>query len=391
MAPTFMYCHDLSILTRNLDNSPLKKRAWVVQETTLAPRILHFAQRQMFWECLERLACESFPDKIPNNTTRKQSLDPFALGHPFLPIPSDKSLHWLSSWQKEVQTYSNTELSFSQKDKLIAISGLAKKLGPPEQYLAGLWRPCLSDQLLWVVQDDEALPKPRRRTTDYRAPSWSWASMDGIVYPPDPRWMNEEDDAMECIDADIKTSSGDPTGQVLAAVLRVRGILACLRLRISFSFEDLDNEARFDRTRGLVFVKVDPTKPKTRIKRRYLAAGEGTKERNQATMSDRAVSSLGGFFNSKPSTELLAGCGVFMDDWEAQDGELMYCFVAKNGKSPAGLFLQPTGSRGQYRRCGKFHINDRPRKKARRTSECFASYLRVLWIHGRSFTRKGEE
>ena len=362
ITPSLVYCHDLDILDHNLDASPLKKRAWVVQEMTLAPRILHFAQRQMFWECLERRACESFPDKIPNNTASKQSLDPSASNHLFSPLPPDKTLHWLSSWQKQVQAYSETELTYPQKDKLVAISGLAKKLGPPEQYLAGLWKPYLPDQLLWVVQDKDDLPKPRRRTTEYRAPSWSWASMDGIVYMPDARWMKREDHAMEYIDADIKTTSGDPTGQVESAVLRVRGVLACLRLRIEF--EELEDEPRFDPKKGLVFDKVDSSKPKTRIKRYYLVRGEEPKEQIPTTIFDTAMSSLLENITSKPPTDLLAGCGVFMDDWEPRDGALMYCFVVRKGKSPAGLVLEPTDQRGQYRRCGKFHINDWPRKES---------------------------
>jgi hypothetical protein len=36
-----------------INNAPLLKRAWVLQERTLAPRIIHFGQRQLFWECHE--------------------------------------------------------------------------------------------------------------------------------------------------------------------------------------------------------------------------------------------------------------------------------------------------------------------------------------------------
>jgi hypothetical protein len=36
-----------------LSNGPLNKRAWVAQERILAPRMLHFASNQLFWECNE--------------------------------------------------------------------------------------------------------------------------------------------------------------------------------------------------------------------------------------------------------------------------------------------------------------------------------------------------
>ncbi|KAK1952002.1 HET-domain-containing protein, partial [Colletotrichum sublineola] len=34
-----------------LDECPLNKRAWCMQERLLAPRVLHFGRQQMFWEC----------------------------------------------------------------------------------------------------------------------------------------------------------------------------------------------------------------------------------------------------------------------------------------------------------------------------------------------------
>jgi hypothetical protein len=59
---------------------------------------------------------------------------------------------------------------------------------------------------------------------------------------------------------------------------------------------------------------------------------------------------------SKPAAELHAKCAIFMDDWEAQDGELPYCFVVKSGDGKTGLLLTPTEQQGQYMRCGKFHV-----------------------------------
>jgi hypothetical protein len=75
-------------------------------------------------------------------------------------------------------------LSFS-KDKLVAISGLAKAFlkqfntHQPHtvecRYLAGLWSIELEHQLLWYQQ--QAQPK----NFQLRAPSWSWASVNGII------------------------------------------------------------------------------------------------------------------------------------------------------------------------------------------------------------------
>ena len=53
-----------------VDNQNLLQRAWVTQEIVLSPRVLHFSEHQMFWECLELRACETFPLGIPRHKTQ---------------------------------------------------------------------------------------------------------------------------------------------------------------------------------------------------------------------------------------------------------------------------------------------------------------------------------
>jgi hypothetical protein len=40
------------------------RRGWVQQERLLAPRILYFGRGQLFWECRDYNACESFPNGL---------------------------------------------------------------------------------------------------------------------------------------------------------------------------------------------------------------------------------------------------------------------------------------------------------------------------------------
>jgi hypothetical protein len=51
-------------------------------------------------------------------------------------------------------------------------------------YLAGLWRSQLPAQLLWQVVHSctQADHSPSYRPSDYRAPSWSWASVEAEIY-----------------------------------------------------------------------------------------------------------------------------------------------------------------------------------------------------------------
>lgn len=51
-------------LSLNIKKGVLRTRGWVVQEIFLAPRTLHFATQQLFWECTSTTACETFPDSF---------------------------------------------------------------------------------------------------------------------------------------------------------------------------------------------------------------------------------------------------------------------------------------------------------------------------------------
>ena len=87
-----------------------------------------------------------------------------------------------------MREYSTTSLSHA-KDKLVAIAGAAKYLKKQHGgfYMAGLWREDAIWQLNWYV-----LERPLRvRPGGYRAPTWSWASVDGeTVFPGSPPSAN---------------------------------------------------------------------------------------------------------------------------------------------------------------------------------------------------------
>ena len=77
-------------------------------------------------------------------------------------------------WPRIVREYCQRTLTLS-KDKLVAVSGLAKFVHERTgaSYHAGLWAPGLEYQLCWYTKGSAAKPDI------YRAPSWSWASIDG--------------------------------------------------------------------------------------------------------------------------------------------------------------------------------------------------------------------
>lgn len=93
-----------------------------------------------------------------------------------------ENMSW--DWPKMVEAYSRTGLTVPS-DKLVALSGVASVFSQAldEEYLAGLWRRNLGIQILWQVGAVSDGVRTRRSLI-YRAPPWSWASVDGPVLLP---------------------------------------------------------------------------------------------------------------------------------------------------------------------------------------------------------------
>jgi len=167
--------------------APLNERAWVYQERYLAQRILHFGPRQIYWECIDLAACEAFPAGLPDKiATGKLSNIMERLTEDDLSTQDAKD-RALRDWTWRVSYYNGTKLTFG-KDKLIAISGIAKKYGSiiKENYMAGLWDvvPMLPVQLLWQSSFTTVPAGMVPRPSEYQAPSWSCKCMFSFLYIP---------------------------------------------------------------------------------------------------------------------------------------------------------------------------------------------------------------
>lgn len=177
-----------------IEPSFLYRRAWVVQEVVLAPRTLHFLGNELAWQCSRKTACESHIEskqELPwddNDSTSSLSSSLINYGKIMFPQPvrEPSSENHLQQYQKQVivcwnrivSLYSGAELTFEQRDKLVAISGLARAIYDDfGQYVYGLWKFYLPDQLLWAVHHTRNT-KNRDRL---KFPTWSWASLAGKV------------------------------------------------------------------------------------------------------------------------------------------------------------------------------------------------------------------
>ena len=170
-----------------LNEALLNRRTWVLQERVVFPRVLHFAQDQLFWECHEHDGCESFPHRLPpalsaTAHTRFKGIDPAVEGarlREFVWQPLYSSLNGYHTWIRLVTVYMRSEIT-REKDEFIAISGLANYTRSllQDTCLGGVWLRLLPTRLLWMVNDcKQANGEASHRPATYRAPTWSWVSI----------------------------------------------------------------------------------------------------------------------------------------------------------------------------------------------------------------------
>jgi hypothetical protein len=177
---------DHDVWQDEIEQSPLQSRGWVFQERFLSPRILHFGERQLAWECHQISALEMFPMRVPPGLIHGSRSD-IADNVLTAKVSTNANLlEFCRSWEQIVANYTRTDLTFN-KDKLVAFSGVAKtiEVARGDIYLAGLGKSVFISQLAWTRARDDIVYHLRELSLG-RAPSWSWLSVDGDVISPHP-------------------------------------------------------------------------------------------------------------------------------------------------------------------------------------------------------------
>ncbi|KAK0669214.1 heterokaryon incompatibility protein-domain-containing protein [Cercophora samala] len=207
--------HDSATAIGNHD-SILQARAWAFQERNLSKRVLHFGEFEMGWECDNSTRCEcteqtrqDFPRLCSDCQTstgarnlpscdicrimrEKHLMQSGAQLRQFV-RDCESGLYRLDTrnlfsknWKRVVEDYSKRGLTVPS-DRLPALSGLASKVAtglcPYTGYLAGLWTRNLARDLLWHTNKNDRGTRPEQ----YLAPTWSWASVQGVGV----RWRDQ--------------------------------------------------------------------------------------------------------------------------------------------------------------------------------------------------------
>jgi hypothetical protein len=374
-------------------DAQVNTRGWVVQERVLASRVLHFGFDQLLWECCELSASEEFPEGMPNKYVGdyvhgqldfKQTTNLFIssnrLTNPHDSAHYNKYRKFHDIWQRLGTMYGRCELTQPDADKLMAISGLARVIQREldDEYLVGLWKKNLLGDLLWRVHKTQRKiqgtvpngPYERRwdyskRAATYRAPSWSWASVDGLVklgYYVDlsgnPESIEEGDSACKMTTSpmasilDVSQSlvkPEDPFGQVNGGKLVIWGQMHRLGTRKEFyqpmtiyresremAFDDLDEPISWDLYEQAYFLPLVMTKK--RYTQRSRSINDVNKKLKELQLSGKATALHSKTVAPKDSEE------IRFPELEV-DREDHYDTVA-------GIEVCPTPDRKAWRRIG---------------------------------------
>ncbi|KAK0712081.1 heterokaryon incompatibility protein-domain-containing protein [Lasiosphaeris hirsuta] len=186
---------------------PINQRAWTLQEHLLPPRLLIYDSYRLRWECQGKRASDGgAPNllrtldfgRIPQSlrekvlaarSARRDEQQP-------LPHPSSDEPSLFRCWARTLENYARRQLSVAA-DKLPAVSAFAQDYADitGDKYLAGLWQRHLGSSLMWACQVHDGFGRKGEKSSRpaaYRAPSWSWASIDNrkifveqVPYPGD--------------------------------------------------------------------------------------------------------------------------------------------------------------------------------------------------------------
>jgi hypothetical protein len=217
---------------------PLLGRAWVFQERLLSPRVIYLGCYELQWECRSEYQCECgaasddslhglvrnpktcFADGIdgPTSTQYLSAHDPqhklncnycsekqnnirgatgptgisplytqnFYTNSEYSPSPYNTRV----AWRELLRNYVLLKVTYTS-DIFPALSGLAHAWRDRHgsEYLAGLWESSLIHDLTWYTSNTGT------RSAEWRAPTWSWASLDDAFYEHDSlfQFMHQKD------------------------------------------------------------------------------------------------------------------------------------------------------------------------------------------------------
>jgi hypothetical protein len=190
---------------------PLMQRAWYYQERILSPRLVSFGDTELYWECRATQCCECGDPGV--SSTEVAIVD---VKQRLRDTPYTRSRD-IRLWQRLVKEYTRLDLTF-ESDMFPALQGIATvwQRDVTGAYLAGLWDSYLFEGLLWHSHS------PQSRPHTYRAPTWSWASLQGSIDYLSPK-IDTKDKCATVLAVSTTPAGQDSKGEIVAGHLVLRG------------------------------------------------------------------------------------------------------------------------------------------------------------------------
>lgn len=191
-------------------DGPTGARAWCYEESILPLRVLSYTKERIRFRCMQH-TCDDY-GRVSKSIVKTPHafLDPspwyIGTSAPKSVWHSDPTLDLLKVWYSILDIHYTPRLLTKHGDRLIAIGGLVRRFRErmPGAYIAGLWQVDLPWGLLWECRRGKAsgflgaeIINASGETNTYklsmtrpdhhhqkRAPSWSWAALNGAVAHP---------------------------------------------------------------------------------------------------------------------------------------------------------------------------------------------------------------
>jgi hypothetical protein len=217
------------MITPCYDSGPLSTRGWCYQERKLLPRVLHFTDDELYWECecWQTQESQVFVESAFRNARGPPPPAEWR-GDKMGREPEHAYYH---RWRETIEEYSRRYLT-RDTDRLVAISGVLRAYfwrqilanAPQDVYLAGLFKGDFVDSMFWIK--DNFFPGRMRHTSACVAPSWSWASVIGAVRVEQ---FFQDIDPPELVAAGVTLAGEDALGEVTDGYARMRGCIRSAR------------------------------------------------------------------------------------------------------------------------------------------------------------------
>jgi hypothetical protein len=217
-------------------DAPLRKRAWVLQESILSHRILWYDADQLRWACNVLYCDEKRPDFVADigkyrfhknifqiTTTNRIASSPSISSGSITQsreLESSDLFFWLYGILRD---YIHRDIT-KPEDRLPAIAGLAKEFAKRTkfQYVCGLWKEDLLLGLRWDAHGSKIASQVPANT-----PSWSWASLHGLELDSSHTVCKWEKHVAgydaEVVEISIFNENDDAFGQVKSGSLTLKG------------------------------------------------------------------------------------------------------------------------------------------------------------------------